>query len=121
MNLLDIIIGIFLFLFIVHIIKWARNSNRATAHSDEKGFSQAGVHVNYESGEVDVGGKKYHVSDVLEVVHSGNVVTLKVRDMDNPTHKIKMDGYTHRGMQETAEVFYERVKMALEKAGAKWK
>ena len=78
--------------------------------SNDSGFSQNGVSVDYENGKISIKGKEYNVSQVRRVWMDGNYIHFELEDMDCPLKKVRF------AQQKIAREFLSRIEMAITKA-----
>lgn len=119
-----ILILVLIALVVVVIIWFYRLLTDGNMSITDDSFAQRGVKVVYSKGTIEVKGRVYKAADIrgieLERNWAGRNNTCKVRikfdDMHKPYHDIMIHGLIQRG-----EAFYDRLSIALEKAGANLK
>jgi hypothetical protein len=92
-----------------------------TFTSTEDGFSQSGVKVTYSSGQIQIKGRTYPVSEVRGLrwdskKKNGDIcgyskAYISVSDIQKPIYTL------HFRTMGAAEVFCERLELAIQKAG----
>jgi hypothetical protein len=91
------------------------SGNKPKIEGDE--FRQNGIVINFANKTVKIGGDVFSTDDVHGIRLNGGVITILVNDLKKPSRSVRIPGWT----QKAAADAYDRLALALKKAGCSWK
>ena len=97
------------------MIKMILAGNTPKIEGDE--FRQNGIIINFAKKTVKIDGDEFSTADIERIRLDGADITIVVNDLKKPHRTVRIPGWTHRAALEA----YDRISIALKKAGCSWK
>lgn len=105
--------GCAIFVWLAGLLITSRNKPKI--EGDE--FRWNGIVINFANRTVKIDGDVFSTDDVNGIRLNGNVITILVNDLKKPSRSVRVPGWT----QKAATDAYDRLALALKKAGCSWK